>query len=247
MIKDLFSTQSAQYAAFRPTYPPALYEYLMDRVPLKERAWDCATGNGQVAYQLVHYFQQVEATDISQSQLNHAQLSPNIRYHLAPAHQGPFPDSHFDLITVAQALHWFATPEFFQEVKRVGRNGGLLAVWGYNQPVITPEVDQILYYFYTQVVGPYWDADRRHVDKHYQSIDFPFDKMETAEFAMPFHWNLAQLEGYISTWSSVLRYIKEKEENPLPALKEKLSNCWKEDENKKVVFPLFMRLCWIEK
>ena len=38
----------------------------------RQKAWDCATGNGQVARYLADYFDEVYATDISQQQLDNA-------------------------------------------------------------------------------------------------------------------------------------------------------------------------------
>ena len=50
--KDHFSGHAGCYEAFRPTYPDALFEYLASLCPLRELAWDCATGNGQAAVPL---------------------------------------------------------------------------------------------------------------------------------------------------------------------------------------------------
>ena len=71
-MKDFFSSQSKVYAAFRPTYPKELYQFIFRHLTEKKVAWDCATGNGQVAQYLASYFNEVYATDISQQQLDHA-------------------------------------------------------------------------------------------------------------------------------------------------------------------------------
>ncbi len=113
-MKDLFSKQSDQYAKFRPTYPDALFEYL-NRLPIqKNMAWDCGTGNGQIAISLASSFMEVYATDISSNQLNNAPECKNIYYSQQAAEKTNFEPNTFDLITVAQAIHWFDFEKFYQ-------------------------------------------------------------------------------------------------------------------------------------
>src|SRR3954470_6311391 len=105
--KDYFSNHAKIYAAFRPTYPEELYSFIFQHLEQRTTAWDCATGNGQVASYLAKHFDQVYATDISQQQLDNAILLPNISYTVSAAEKTSFPDQFFDLVTVGQALHWF--------------------------------------------------------------------------------------------------------------------------------------------
>src|SRR5258706_6836941 len=130
-MKDNFSTQSDKYAKYRPAYPDALYEYLLSIVPGRENAWDCGTGNGQIAQVLAQSFDKVFATDISRQQIDNAIIHPRIEYSVQPAEKTSFPDDSFDLVTVAQAIHWFDFQAFYQEVHRTIRNRGVLAVIGY--------------------------------------------------------------------------------------------------------------------
>ena len=97
----------------------------------RARAWDCVTGNGQVAVVLAGYFAFVEATDLSANQLAQAAPHPNSRYQTARAEQTPFLNQTFDLITVAQAVHWFEPAVYHREVRRVALPGAVLAEWGY--------------------------------------------------------------------------------------------------------------------
>jgi len=71
-MKDNFSNQSFLYAKFRPSYPAALFEFILSLVPDKQSAWDCGTGNGQIAGVLADSFEIVYATDISKNQLANA-------------------------------------------------------------------------------------------------------------------------------------------------------------------------------
>ena len=79
-MKDNFSSQSSKYAQFRPAYPSELFDFLNSVAGNKESAWDCGTGNGQVAFELAKTFEKVYATDISQSQIDNAKTALNIFY-----------------------------------------------------------------------------------------------------------------------------------------------------------------------
>ena len=77
-------------------------------------------------------FTKVFAAEISQKQIDKAVHSDNIFYSVQPAEQTDFPNNSFDLVTVAQALHWFRFDEFYKEVKRVTKPGGVFAGWIYS-------------------------------------------------------------------------------------------------------------------
>src|SRR5664279_4773068 len=103
-MKDNFSKQSDLYSRFRPGYPGKLFDFLLPLVPDKKTAWDCGTGNGQVATKLAQYFNEVYATDLSSAQIKNAEKKGNIFYSVENAEATLFPDDKFDLITVAQAI-----------------------------------------------------------------------------------------------------------------------------------------------
>jgi methylase of polypeptide subunit release factors len=74
IFKDHFSRHAADYAKFRPRYPNELFAYLASISPSHERAWDCATGNGQAAGALAAKFHSVIATDGSAKQIENARI-----------------------------------------------------------------------------------------------------------------------------------------------------------------------------
>ncbi len=241
--KDLYSKQAAGYRQYRPVYPLELYDYILRHVKGRESAWDCGTGNGQVAGALADYFQEVEATDISESQLKNAIDKDNVYYQLVRAEQTPFDKNTFDLITVAQAIHWFNFEAFYNEVRRVSKKGAVLAVWGYGLFRVNEEVDSIIDHFYKHTIGSYWDTERRFIDEEYKTIPFPFpEEGEQKTFTISRQWTLEELEGFLKTWSAVQHYLKEKGDNPVKALIEQVQPVWKPGEIKEVSFPVFMRL-----
>jgi SAM-dependent methyltransferase len=240
-MKDRFSKQSLQYAAFRPVYPKALYAYLLGHTVGREVAWDCGCGNGQVARDLAPHFLRVHATDISEKQIEYAFNIENVSYRVAPAHQSGLPDHSVDLIAVGQALHWFNLPAFYREARRVGKPHAPLAVWGYGLPSATPSFDKLMSHFYRDVVGPYWDAERRAVDEAYANLDFPFARAESVFFSMEFWWSLAEMEGYLSTWSSVQKFVAVRGFSPVADFMSEAKRAgWVKAE--KVTFPIFLKV-----
>lgn len=240
--KDYFSDQSKVYAAFRPAYPPALYQFIFKHLHHNSCTWDCATGNGQVAQSLATYFDTVYATDISQSQIDHAFPLKNIFYSVSPAEHTAFGENQFDLITVGQALHWFNVNEFYEEVRRTSKRNGLLAVWGYTLPGIEPHIDDIFLNFYTNITGPYWDKARKLVENRYRDILFPFKELISPEFNIQVSWTLNQFAGYLNSWSAIQKYIHVHGINPVDKFKEHLMTVWNEHDIKVVTFPVFMKL-----
>ncbi len=240
--KDYFSGHSKEYAAFRPSYPIEMYQFIFHHVKNKSCAWDCATGNGQVALYLADHFDAVHATDISQQQLDNAHQSNNIFYSTCPAEKSNFEENIFDLITVAQALHWFSVDKFYSEVRRTARQKAVLAVWGYALLSIDPAIDALFLDFYHNTTGPYWDEARKLVENEYRDIPFPFEQIATPRFYIQVNWSLDQFAGYLSTWSATQKFIRVKGFNPVDQFKVSLKSLWKEDEIKNLTFPLFLKL-----
>lgn len=241
-MKDHFSTISDKYAQFRPDYPSAIYDFLYPLLKQKENAWDCGTGNGQVARELAKDFGTVEATDISTQQLEHAYPADNIKYSVQKAEYTNFADDSFDLITVAQAVHWFDFEKFNNEVKRVGRANGIIALFGYELNNITPEIDAIVRAFYDDVIGSYWHPERKHIQERYQNIPFPYKELETPEITNIKLWKLEHLIGYLNTWSAVQYYEKANGNNPVKQIENDLRKAWGAVEVRKVNFPIIFRV-----
>lgn len=241
-MKDNFSQQSKTYARFRPGYPVVLIDHILGLVKEKNKAWDCGTGNGQVATVLADSFKEVYATDISESQLKNAAKKPNIIYSVQSAEHSSFPDNNFDLITVAQAIHWFDFDKFYAEVNRTLKPGGIIAIIGYSLFNSDAETDKVLQHFYTNIVGEYWDKERHYVDEQYKTIPFPFEEISTPAFGMQYHWTLEDVLGYLSSWSAVQHFIRINHKDPVLAIRPELEKAWGKEHHKMVRFPLFMRI-----
>jgi SAM-dependent methyltransferase len=223
----LFSTVAREYATFRPGYPPELFAWLARIVPARGAVWDCGCGNGQASVPLADYFARVHATDVAAEQIDVAQAHPRVTYSVAPAEHSGLGDASVDLVTVAQALHWFDVVAFYAEVRRVGTPGAVLAVWNYPRPRFEDEaMDRLFNDFYTKVVGPYWPPERRHIESNYTTLPFPFTEIEHPPFALDLDWPIERVVGYVSSWSATARYKKALGTDPVPAFAEKLARAW---------------------
>lgn len=233
---DRFGGQAESYAAARPTYPEALFAFLADNCPNRQSAWDCATGNGQAAVALAEHFKQVIATDASEAQLVEAVARSQVTYRVATADDSGLETGSVDLVTVAQALHWFDRRAFFVEADRVLRPGGLLAVWTYNLHTISPDVDRVVLEFHNETLNGYWTTQRRLVDEGYASIQFPYETVNTPSFQMETRWPLGRLIAYLRSWSAVGAYTREHSEYPVPV--DALAEAWGDVGEREVRWPL---------
>jgi ubiquinone/menaquinone biosynthesis C-methylase UbiE len=241
---DHFSGVAARYAGFRPHYPAALFDYLATLAPPDSVVWDCACGNGQATADLAARFSKVFATDASREQIAAAAPHPNVEYRVALAEQSGLPGGSVQLLTIAQALHWFDLTRFYAEARRVLCPGGVIAAWAYGiNQVEGDAVNEIVQDFYSNIVGPYWPPERKLVEEGYRSISFPFDEITTAPFRMQAHWTLEQLLGYFSTWSATNRFIKSTGQNPLPPLAGALEKVWTAPASPRAItWPLSLRV-----
>ncbi|MBI3720732.1 MAG: class I SAM-dependent methyltransferase [Sphingobacteriales bacterium] len=243
MAKDLFSAQANEYAKFRPVYPPALIEYIVSFCKEKEAAWDCATGNGQAAVLLAEHFKKVYATDISKTQIKNAAAKDNIDYSISPAENTLFADNSFDLITVAQAYHWINWDHFRHEVMRVAKPGAVIAVWMYNLLSTDDKaVDELLLDFYKNIVGPYWDAERKYVDDNYTTVAFDYELLPTQSFEIKADWTRDHFLGYLTSWSATKNFEKEQHYPPVDKIETPLKALWKSGEVKHISFPIVLKL-----
>jgi SAM-dependent methyltransferase len=201
---DTFAIDSSGYARARPRYPPALYDWILDHAPRREAVWDCATGNGQAARDLADHFERVFASDISTEQVARAAIQPNIDYRAAPAETSGYPDAAFDLITVAQALHWFDYSRFWPEVRRVARPDGFFCAWGYAWFSAPAEIDRRLVQPFREMIAPYWAANNQLLWRGYQpaEVEFPFAPLRPPPLVIELKMSARDLVAYLRTWSA---------------------------------------------
>jgi SAM-dependent methyltransferase len=241
-FKDHFSTRARAYAEVRPSYPAELFEFLASVCDEHSLAWDCATGNGQAALGLAEHFERVVATDASAEQIGQGTPHPRVEYRVARAEESGLPDGSVDLVTVAQAMHWLDAAAFFDEANRVLVRGGVLAVWAYGLCAIAPGIDEEIASLYGETLGAYWPPERRMIDEGYRNLALPFGELATPPLSIERPMTLAELEGYLRTWSATRRYMERHAADPISPVVRRIAGAWGPPESERVVrWPLFLR------
>ncbi len=241
-FKDHFSGHAGVYATYRPRYPEALFAWLAEQSPGRSLAWDCATGNGQAAVGLSTFFERVYATDASRAQVSQAEARSNVTYACEPAEQSSLADGSVDLVTVAQALHWFDFDRFYAEANRVLKPGGVIAAWCYETFEMSPDLQPLVDRLYGEILGPFWPPERRWVEEGYRTLPWPFDELTPPKLELSVDWPLSTLLGYLRSWSATQRYQAERGIDPVSLIEDELSARWGDPEVlRRITWPLSMR------
>lgn len=226
-FKDHFSTQSSTYATARPRYPAALYDWLAEHAPARGLAWDTGCGNGQASVALAERFERVIATDPSAAQIEHAKLHPNVEYRVEPAESPTLAEAGADLVTVAQALHWFDQARFHAAVRRVAKPGALFAAWMYAISRVDAGVDRVFDRLYADILGDFWPPERRHIESGYATLPMPFARVaDVPDFAIDVAWTLPQYLDYLRSWSASERYRRERGEDAVSLVAGDMAAAW---------------------
>jgi len=198
-----FQQDGEGYQQFRPQYPTGLVTELAQHCAEQRCAVDVGCGSGQLTRLLAGQFARVVGTDISASQIEAAaEHSNGIEYRCEPANRVGLESASVDLLTVAQAAHWFELPEFYAEAQRLLTRDGVLALISYGVPYIEDPVNSLFQQGYWQTIHSFWPEERRLVERNYLDLYFPFRRLQVMPCVIRQSWNYAQLEGYIRTWSA---------------------------------------------
>jgi ubiquinone/menaquinone biosynthesis C-methylase UbiE len=246
-FRDHFSKLAEEYSRHRPTYPEEMFAYLASLAPGKELAWDCGTGNGQAAIGLARWFNRVVATDGSAEQLRQAAQHPRITYLAEQAEKTTIESGVVDLITAGTAVHWFDFDSFYSEVRRVSKEGALVAVWTYHLPVIETRVDRWLEDFYRVKLAEHWPQRIEYLEKKYRTLPFPFEEIEAPPFSAVAEWDENCLIGFLSSWSASRRYIDVKGEDAFGGLMHELEEVWGKAGSRAIIWPLHFRIGRVRK
>ncbi|KAM7524450.1 hypothetical protein LguiA_014352 [Lonicera macranthoides] len=256
-MAELFIKQAKQYSETRPSYPEEVFQFIASKTPSHELVWDVGTGSGQAAKSLSQIYKNVIATDTSPKQLEFAPILPNVQYRCTPSimsmaelEQDIAAQSTVDLVTIAQALHWFDLPTFYDQVNHVLKKPkGVIAAWCYTVPEVNDTVDSVFKPFYASS-NPYWDPARQMVDDNYQTIAFPFKPVDGFDHTGPFEFKterLMKLEEYftyIRSWSAYNTAKEKGVELLRDEVIEDFRRAWSKDGNdeKIVKFPVHLRI-----
>lgn len=180
----------------------------------------------------------MEATDASAAQVAAATPWAGVRFSVAPAERAPFPDRSFDAVCAAQSYHWFDPAPFHAEVHRVLKPGGILAVWGYDKLVVAPEVDAALERALLDPIASHWPPQNRLLWNGFGDLPFPYERLQSPSFEIVAEWSLAQLVGYLGTWTAVKRHVASGHGSFLADVERALVKPWGRAPARRVTMPL---------
>ncbi|ORZ18779.1 S-adenosyl-L-methionine-dependent methyltransferase [Absidia repens] len=231
-MSDKVNYEGDNYSKFRPTYSDRLYSLIYQfHKGSFDQALDIGTGTGQGAIELSNRFKHVYGVDRLSEMINNAIQKENVTYNVGSAEFLDFPDHSMDLMTVATAFHWFDQAKFFDQVHRVLKPDGTLAVWGYYFPMIknNDKANEILAEI-TRMDGAlqrYSDPNVKYVINMYRDFTFPFktvdyyispSSQDTTGISKPCGGSLMEktmslvaFEKYIKTASAYVNYKKDYE------------------------------------
>lgn len=241
-----FAVDSEEYALYRPTYPTELIELFVSLSPNLHSAWDVACGNGQLTYELAEYFEEVIGTDIAKEQIENARQKENITYKIESSSKSSLPHKSVDVITVAQAIHWFEFDAFYAEVNRVAKPNAIIALIGYELVSISPEINKCINSLYTQTLDGYWDDRRKYIDEQYLTIPFPYEELKIPQYLCRLEWKRDDLVGYLSTWSAVKNYKQATSVDPMIEFQDQLNSLWDEKTIMEVAIPILTKIARIK-
>jgi len=197
-----------------------LFSMLASLTANHQLAWDVGAGNGQASISIAEHYDRVIATDTSKNQLELAHKHPKVKYAVTPpvmTDEELFSvvgeEGSVDLVTVAQAVHWFDLETFYSQVKRLLRKpGGVIAVWTYMGHTSNPAVDAVCKDVW-ESTGPYWDSRAEYAAQGYRTLPFPFEAVldngrgsegNPMEMEMEIQMSLEKLLGLFKSASAVV-------------------------------------------
>ena len=134
--RNKFSGRAGQYAAGRPSYAIGFIKELHDIYGLSADTMvaDIGSGTGKLTRQLLELGCTVFGVEpnVEMRQVAELELSsfPNFWSVDGDASSTGLPDESVDVITAAQAFHWFPVEEFREECLRIGREGcPIFLIW----------------------------------------------------------------------------------------------------------------------
>lgn len=243
------SFKAAGYLSARPQYPPAVYKYVHDYFSEHHAGKtgettlvDVGSGPGEATFPQIEYYDHIVGLEPSEPMREAAKAAAakipggdKVVFHAggdADLDRVVEPAS-VDIVTSAEAAHWFTYPDFIERVHRVLKPGGTVAIWAYADNILVgyPKASEIHFHYNydDSTMGPYWEQPGRNkLRDMYSHISFPDDKFTDVKrfvylakettpqetdtpFLLERHLTLNQFMDYVRTYSA---YHSWKEAHP---------------------------------
>ena len=241
---------------FRPTYPKEIYDKIKqftDKHSIQlDLVVDIGCGSGQSTFPLSSLCQQVLGIDISQAQidlaqqLQHNRSISNIEFKIASVDQIPVDDESVSMITCGEAWHWFDTVPVHQELHRILRSPGCLAVFGYSLPRLKNDRCDALFEDVCAIMMKGYVDNKKIFDAHVRNdpgVTFPFPILERYNFQIDYEISIENLCGMIESLAKYSSYIKD---NPGTTMLKDFGDCLREVSSSDIldaVYTFYLYIC----
>lgn len=209
------------YVQVRPRYTPdhvtRLLEFyhLHDDASSKSRpklVLDVACGSGQFTNLLADHCDQVIGLDSSSGQISEAKGPPNVSFKVASAYDfgSEIQNESVDIITVAQAVHYFDHHRFFAEVKRCLRPGGVLYLFGHENMNFPDEFGVETTNEYRKLMSEtflqYWPQGVQTLWTHYKEMNLPFEEKQRFDGILSMEYTGESFLHFVQSMSAYAAY-----------------------------------------
>lgn len=139
---ERFTNKSEHYSKFRPSYPKEVISYLKKKKTLNLKSSDIiadvGSGTGIFTELLLNNGNLVYGVEPNKEMRKKAEDNleayPNFKSIAGTAENTTLKDRSINLITVAQAFHWFDIEDVRKEFQRIiEENGGILLIWNHRR------------------------------------------------------------------------------------------------------------------
>ena len=244
---ERFTGRVDAYRRFRPTYPTAIVDLLARECGLDPAAHiaDIAAGTGIFTEILLGAeFQVIAVEPNAEMRAACASLQPeypNLTVVDGTAEATGLPDHSMDLITVAQAMHWFDLDRARAEFLRVLKPGGWCAVLYNNRRLAGDPFHEAYERFLLDYGIDYVSVKQQHMGRKRLAQFFAPSPMECATLPNPQSLDLEALEGRVLSSS----YIPQPGDPRFAAMQAALHRLFAEHEsNGAVAMHHDCVVCW---
>ncbi|MFT8317654.1 MAG: class I SAM-dependent methyltransferase [Sporolactobacillus sp.] len=198
---EKFTGKAALYAQYRPDYPQQLIDDLIHENQLTpdSHVADIGAGTGILTGQLLERGLHVQAIEPNNEMRARAEQTlaaySQVEFFATPAEATTLPPVSVDLITVAQAFHWFQPQQFKKECRRILKPGAQVAlIWNSrdSQSPLIQQTDQICRKFCPGFSG--FSGGMETIDPRIPAF-FQQGAYREETYQHPLHYSLEQFIG----------------------------------------------------
>lgn len=242
-----FGSGADEYDRYRPGWPPEAIDRILLELGLGSDAVvvDLAAGTGKLTRLLVPRANRVIAVEPSGDMRRRlAEVVPEAEVLDGAADSIPLDDGAVDALCVAEAFHWFATPEAGREIARVVRPGGGVAIlWnahGFGDEPWLASVGGVI----GEALAPAFESANRHRPERWQDAfeGGPFEPFEHFEVPHEQRTDVDGFVGHVSTWSHTRVLDSDVREKLLSEVREVLQS--EHPTPEEVVIPYRATVYW---